>query len=183
SARQSVAISLEFEKGTRSRFEEEQLTTHLLLNLISEACGVESQTPDDLRPREKIERIECQAPSQWTELLLSKRPTVLVTPPHSAQSKSAKVIFPGAFNPLHAGHREMARIAEEKLDQPVTFELSITNVDKAPLDFLEIQQRLEQFTDRAVLLTRAPTFVEKAAVAPGATSIAGADTVEQSGEA
>jgi hypothetical protein len=59
----------------------------------------------------------------------------------------------------------------------VTFELSITNVDKAPLDFIELAERLEQLTGRRVLLTRAPTFAEKAEVAPGCVFVIGMDTL------
>ncbi len=92
-------------------------------------------------------------------------------------------MFPGAFNPLHAGHRKMAEIAAERLGSDVAYEISIENVDKPPTDFIEIDHRLRQFSvGEAVWLTRAPTFVKKAALFPGATFVVGADTIERVGQ-
>lgn len=95
-----------------------------------------------------------------------------------ATAASGSVVFPGAFNPLHDGHRQMAALAEELLGASVEFEISIENVDKPPLDVHEIQQRVEQFEpQRTVWLTRAATFVEKSEIFAGATFVVGADTI------
>ena len=61
----------------------------------------------------------------------------------------------------------MAEIAAARCGAPVTLELSIANVDKPTLDFLEIDDRLAGLSDYPVLLTRAATFVEKAASRAG----------------
>ena len=91
-----------------------------------------------------------------------------------------KIILPGAFNPLHAGHRRMAQIAQELLQQPVALEISIVNVDKPPLDYAEIERRLGQFPpDQTVYLTRAATFEEKSRLFPEATFLVGADTLRR----
>ena len=76
----------------------------------------------------------------------------------------------------------MAEFAAERFGLPVCYELAITNVDKPPLDFLELDDRLQQFQDEPVLLTRAPTFAGKAALVPGATFIVGADTIARIGQ-
>jgi hypothetical protein len=66
------------------------------------------------------------------------------------------------------------------LQAPVAFEISVTNVDKPPLAVSEVRARLAQFASRArVELTRAPTFLEKSRLFPGATFIVGADTAER----
>jgi hypothetical protein len=87
-------------------------------------------------------------------------------------------LFPGAFNPLHAGHRQMADVAADMLGQLVEFEISIENVDKPPLTPAEIADRLEQFPPhQPVWLTRAARFAEKAEQFPQATFIVGVDTL------
>jgi nicotinic acid mononucleotide adenylyltransferase len=88
--------------------------------------------------------------------------------------------MPGSFNPIHAGHILLARAAEELKQQPLAFEISITNVDKPPLTGNTVRHRLAQFAWKAsVELTRAPTFVEKSRLFPGTTFVIGADTAER----
>ncbi|MCA9241684.1 MAG: hypothetical protein KDA37_15845, partial [Planctomycetales bacterium] len=84
---------------------------------------------------------------------------------------------PGAFNPLHEGHRRMAAVAAEVTGHEVTFELSVANVDKPSLDFVEVARRVAQFDQHHCLVTRAPTFVDKATLMPGATFVVGLDTL------
>jgi nicotinic acid mononucleotide adenylyltransferase len=89
-------------------------------------------------------------------------------------------VLPGSFNPLHAGHLLLARVAEDMLQAPVAMEISVTNVDKPPLTAEEVRMRLRQFAWRArVELTRAPTFLEKSRLFPDATFVLGADTAER----
>jgi nicotinamide mononucleotide (NMN) deamidase PncC len=171
SAAATVAYSIELAKGHRTRAEEEAVASQLALHAVAEACGITSDPPANPSRNEPITRREKLAPTTWTELLLNQRDHILVGPP------PPRLIFPGAFNPLHAGHRRMAQLAAARLGQLVTLELSITNVDKPPLDFLEIDDRLRQLTDYPVILTRAPTFVEKAAILPGSIFLVGADTL------
>jgi nicotinic acid mononucleotide adenylyltransferase len=90
------------------------------------------------------------------------------------------VVLPGSFNPLHAGHLLLARVAEDIRQQPVAFEIAVLNVDKPPLAAGEVWNRLAQFAWKArVELTRAPTFLEKSRLFPGATFVIGADTAER----
>jgi nicotinic acid mononucleotide adenylyltransferase len=91
-----------------------------------------------------------------------------------------RAVLPGAFNPLHDGHLRLARVAEERRQVPVAFELSVVNVDKPPLAAGDVRARLAQFAGRArVELTRAPTFLEKSRLFPGVTFVVGADTAER----
>jgi hypothetical protein len=74
----------------------------------------------------------------------------------------------------------LARVAEELKQQPLAFEISVTNVDKPPLAGHAVRHRLAQFAWRSpVELTRAPTFLEKSRLFPATTFVIGADTAER----
>ena len=88
----------------------------------------------------------------------------------------SKLLFPGAFNPLHEGHQRMMAVAEAKTGLSGAFELSVRNIDKPLLDYIEIQRRLAQF-EHPLWLTSLPTFLEKANRFPGAIFIVGIDTL------
>ncbi len=92
--------------------------------------------------------------------------------------KAGLGIFPGAFDPLHDGHRQMAELGAMRIPGEVAFELSIVNVDKPPLSPEVVVQRLRQFSqEHQVWITRAATFVEKARLFGPTTFIVGADTI------
>jgi hypothetical protein len=153
------------------------MATQLILKAIANACEVEAAVDGS----SAVERREQRAPVEWTELLMGSRKSVAIMPA-GAQAVARPILFPGAFNPIHSAHKRMAEVAAERCGSPVTFELSIANVDKPPLDFIEIADRLLQFEGEGVLLTRAPTFVEKAEVAPGCIFVVGLDTLVRIGD-
>lgn len=100
-----------------------------------------------------------------------------IVPAHRWDREQPTALLPGAFNPIHAGHRGLAAVAAEILGLPVAYELSIANVDKPPLSSAEVQRRRAQFVgDAPVWLTHAPRFVQKASLFPGAVFVVGADT-------
>ncbi len=179
SSARTVVQTCEWVKDRRSRAEEEQLCAELILHAVATACGVSAPVVT-LSADETVRLRDKTAPHDWTELVLGVRDTVL----HNAKQNMSfpKLLFPGAFHPFHEGHRRMAEFAAERFGLPVCYELSIANVDKPPLDFLELDDRLQQFQDEPVLLTRAPTFAGKAALVPGATFIVGADTIARIGQ-
>ncbi|HSR87951.1 MAG TPA: hypothetical protein VLL07_03275, partial [Pontiella sp.] len=87
------------------------------------------------------------------------------------------VLLPGSFNPLHEGHVELLCAAERVTHRAGLLELSVTNVDKPPLDIIKLERRLLQLRGRFnAVLTCAPTFVQKAELFPDAWFAMGYDT-------
>jgi hypothetical protein len=86
-------------------------------------------------------------------------------------------ILAGAFNPLHAGHRNLLEAARAHSGLPPYFELSVVNADKGTLETGEVLRRSEQFAGRhALLLSREPLFTTKAERYPGSMFVVGYDT-------
>jgi hypothetical protein len=103
----------------------------------------------------------------------------LVVLQRAAGAPNPRGVLCGAFNPLHYGHEQLRAAAENLLQGPVHYEMSLRNVDKPPLDFLTIDRRRAQFVEQPLALTVAPTFAEKADALPGVTFIVGVDTAER----
>lgn len=175
---QTLVASLELQKGTRTRRQEEQLVAALVLNTCARACQLAARVRMDQNSDDRLSEESCQAPSDWQDLLASRVRKVAQHGAHEMPVGNRRVIFPGAFHPRHAGHLRMARIASARFQAPVEYEISIENVDKPPLDFLDMQSRSAQFdAQESLWFTRAPTFVEKSALFPGCTFVVGADTI------
>ena len=192
--------------GTPGRQEEEHIVSRLVLNAVAEACGVDARLDLPLLEQERVEVEQVAAPPSWQDLFLGRVEIVKNMPSPPAPLPSCRVqqagegrdlpaplvhgeptptprdavILSGAFNPLHAGHRRMAEIAQAELGIPAVMEISILNVDKPALDYLEIERRLAQFPpEQAVWLTRAATFDDKSRLFPGATFVVGVDTLRR----
>lgn len=182
SAATTCCVGLELAKGRRTRAEEEELVAALVLNEVAQACGVAERLGLPLVDAERPRSERKDAPQRWQDLLAGRADRVLVGATPAAGA--AAVVFPGAFNPLHEGHRQIAELGRRLCGTAAQFEISVLNVDKPPLDYLEIDERARQFSATQTLwLTRAPRFFEKAALFPGATFLVGADTVRRIGEA
>lgn len=170
----------ELAKGERTRAEEERVVCDLLLHYTAFFARVwsviQQEAPANLQ---LIASEAADARPAIRELLVGTAEKCAVQF-DDITAASPRVLFPGAFNPLHAGHRQMVQIAQARLQEKVAFEISVTNVDKPPLDYYEIEHRLQGFgRGDQVWLTRAPTFVEKASLFPGVTFLVGADTIRR----
>lgn len=171
---------LVLDKDARSRADEEHVAADLLLGEIATACGVAAAGEAlPLRAGEAIRRDVVEPPEPWRELFGGDRRAVAVGGRPEAAGEPPAVgglVFPGSFDPLHEGHLLMARVAEEIAERPVAYEISIANVDKPTLDYVEMRDRAAQFADRPLWFTRAATFIEKLSIFPQATFVMGADT-------
>ncbi|MBL8830105.1 MAG: hypothetical protein JNM18_24215 [Planctomycetaceae bacterium] len=179
----TVCHSVTLVKGRRTRLEEEQVAANVMLNALAEASGVADRVSTGLADDEPLVEQRATAEPLWQALLAGECHRVAID--HgttTSHEPPVRAIFPGAFNPVHHGHRRMAEYAATRLQTPVHFELSVLNVDKPTLDFWELKQRAAALADEVLWLTRAPTFVRKAALFPGATFVVGADTITRIAE-
>ena len=187
--RTSVA-SLELSKGARSRPEEESAVTALVLDELAAATtGAEARLANPLLVEgEAVMRESAAAPQAVADVVCGRAELALcdhgtwLAAPRAASELANSTLFPGAFNPLHEGHRQMATLAAARTGGRVVYEIAVVNVDKPPLDYLAIAQRVAQFPAAVVAITRAATFVEKARLFPDSLLVVGADTIQRIGE-
>jgi nicotinic acid mononucleotide adenylyltransferase len=187
--------------ANRTREEEEKIAALLIFNLLARQCRVpEIDLPvmvetDRGRKEKVLEKYE-SVPIPVGNLLKQKiysgespDETLGMTridlneAKNSVESQKIRLVFPGSFDPCHRNHIFMAKLASEKLREPVHFEISLTNVDKPPIDFISLNQRLDslrKYKDESfmggICLTNAPLFLQKADLFPNSTFIIGADT-------
>jgi hypothetical protein len=177
-----VTYSLTLRKGSRDRPGEEAVVDAVVLNALAEAFGVSQRARPELLPDEAVETESLPEEGALAAFLRGELRSILINVDGQvrAETTSPSALVSGAFNPLHEGHRGLLRAATAVAGGPVAFELSIINVDKPALADHEVRRRLGQFQWVApVCLTRAPTFVEKAALFPGVVFIMGVDTAER----
>jgi len=176
------SYTLVLAKGLRDRAGEERLTADLVLNALAEAAKIADRPALSLRQDEVVLREHTQAHSRLAAVWGEREDCVWSLPGGGfadATPLPYRGLLCGAFNPLHRGHQELRHVAERRLGGAVFFEMSITNVDKPPLDYLTIERRRRQFPDAPLALTHAPTFVEKSRIFPNTVFVVGIDTAER----
>jgi hypothetical protein len=170
--------TLELAKGARTRLQEERLVRDVALRALADGFGLDTGFELSLTAADRLSASEMHAPRPWQDLLLGRTPAVAM-----GAAARPRLLYPGAFNPLHDGHRALADHARRRLGADVAFELCAANVDKPRLNYLALQQRLAQFVPgTTVWLTNLPTFREKARYFPGVTFLVGADTIARIAE-
>jgi nicotinamide mononucleotide (NMN) deamidase PncC len=170
-------------KGRRDRAAEEDLVSRAIVLWLARACGIAAPSPRGLLDAdEQFAETVVATVDAIGELLAGGLDRVTAQPDGQIilSAPPPVVLLPGSFNPVHAGHVLLARVAEELRQHPLAFEISVTNVDKPPLAAETVRHRLAQFAWKSpVELTRAPTFVEKSRLFPRTTFVIGADTAER----
>ena len=145
-----------------SRIDQEESCADLIIRLIASGLGISV-------PHLPLPLHEQTAAGEWQSLMTGTS--------SRTGDMDFKAIFSGAFNPPHEGHFTIRQLAEQKLKTEVAFEISAFNVDKPPLDYIDIQQRQFWLNDEPKVFTRAATFLEKSAIFPGVTFVIGVDTL------
>ena len=175
---QSWEATVHLRKNARTRAEEEAVAECVVLHTLAEAMvggGIDIELHSD-------ERLQTGATAlaHYRDVIASgEQPwaTVDAAGRVRAGGPLPGAVVPGSFNPLHEGHAALLEAARRRSTGHAVYEISITNVDKPALTAAELDARLAQFRGRTpVVLTRAPTFVEKARLLPGTAFAVGADT-------
>ncbi len=166
-------------KGLRDRAGEENIVSRVVLLALARSCGLQDEVHIGLFPNETLQTAYQDDPDLVLRVLRGQLPAVVVDMNRQVSTTLPQgvAILPGAFNPLHGGHLQLAHIAGQILNLPVYYELSVHNVDKPPLQEADVRQRLAQFFGRGtVVVTTAPLFEQKAALFPNSVFIVGYDT-------
>lgn len=183
----------------RTRQEEEKIVASLIFNVLARYCDVtEINFPEGIQLGEIEDVLEKYSSVSEHIGDVLKQQNYSQNNPYeimgiarinfneSEPPKEIRLVFPGSFDPCHKNHVFMARWASERYNKPVHFEISLKNVDKPPIDFISLSQRLDslrKYKDEDfmgdVYLTNAPMFIQKVTLFPYTTFIVGADTINR----
>ena len=171
--------TLRFEKGAVARLEQEEVLSRLALEAIVEVCGgpvAGAALPHYARLSRRTLSLDDPLRLLFAGELdvVEMRPDGVLAP---EVERGQRLLLSGSFNPLHEGHERLAAATGQLSGRRPSLELSIENVDKPPLQRSEVEQRLAQMRGRfPVVVTRAPTFVQKARLFGGCHFAIGYDT-------
>lgn len=212
SCRGTFSASMTLKKDARTRAQEERLAADFIFSTLmktleeikreSQEFWTEHKEPLSLRT---LEPLSCDDVAEFSSVFVNPEAATFLYAPEDAagqallaqngrvaplplnpQKNAPYLLFPGSFHPAHRGHAAIAQIASSRLNIPVAFEISAHNVDKPPLDPLELTRRAAQLNDlvpnSTLWIVNAPRFVQKARIFPGAVFIAGADTILRLGD-
>ena len=158
-------------KGRRDRAAEEDLVSRAIVLWLARACGIAAPSPRSLLDADEHYAETVVAAVDTIDQLLAGELDRVTVQPDGQMMLSApppSVLFPGSFNPMHEGHVLLARVAEELRQQPLAFEISVTNVDKPPLAGETVRHRLAQFAWKSpVELTQSAHLRRKVALVSG----------------
>ena len=152
--------TLQLTKNVRSRSEEEHIAALLCLDVLVATFTEKKEYPwrkeleSLLMEGEDIVREQYLPPDSWQKLFSGDELAIPVEANIPAESRRIsgktqdRLIFSGSFAPLHDGHLAMAHLAEEIAERPVEWELSVRNVDKPLLDYIEFLRMAEQFNGK-----------------------------------
>ncbi len=166
-------------KNARTRADEEAIAEGVILGTLAEAMvggGIDIELHSD-------ERLQTDATvlAHYRDVIAGgEQPWATVD--HidgrvSAGGALPGIVVPGSFNPLHEGHDALLAAARRRTTGQAAYEISIANVDKPALSAADLDARVARVPRYApVVVTNAPTFVEKARLLPGTAFAVGADT-------
>lgn len=155
----TISYSVEL-KMNRSRAEEERIVREIILEILARTAGINYNCEFSLDEEEKSSYIEFLASSEFYKVANNFEPLELVRGIIHEDAEGLN-IFCGSFAPWHFGHKAIFDLATDILGTKPVLEISIANVDKPSLDYLEIEKRVNALDTFDVLLTNQPRLINK----------------------
>jgi nicotinic acid mononucleotide adenylyltransferase/nicotinamide mononucleotide (NMN) deamidase PncC len=155
---ETLAVNVILKQG-RTRIEEEEFVKELILKVIFLwilGCPI-SGVKEQLQEGESYSLKNAREPDHVS--FISGLSDHLF---YFSQEVSPLVIFPGSWNPIHEGHRQIIKLSTQILGACPVLELTVSNADKGQLDFIDIKERVKQISEYPYALTKEATFVGKA---------------------
>ncbi|MDY0387264.1 MAG: hypothetical protein RBT65_09075 [Methanolobus sp.] len=185
-----------FFKENASREEQEKIAADFIIENIAALCNPDEKIEANKFKNTGVKEIinnEIEADIPVAELLLktleninSEKSIEPLKIDMGTNDNKAKIIFSGSFNPCHKKHIEMAKIAADKYKEPVDFEISLANVDKPPIDYISLKERIDSLLKYKeenyignIYLTNSPLFADKAILFPNSVFLIGTDTLNR----
>lgn len=129
--------------------------------------------------KEQEERLNQPGPVQSTRSRILERPVFCADGRREKDIDPKKTaLFPGAFNPLHVGHKAMAAAVERATGRRVVLELSTTTPHKEAVSAAELLYRVAHINAAghdAIITEGLPLYIDKARRWPGVHFCIGAD--------
>ena len=180
-ANQTSTYILSLHNNGYSRENEEHLTSNAIIKALGHACQVEDYSPESFTTADET----------IADVVLGfKKVFTIETGYIPVFESNNRIIFPGAFNPLHQQHAAMAAKVSELTGQKIDLELCVRNVDKPALNYQEINARVANLKAlngnnwlKDIHLTSTPTFAEKSTWFPNSTFLVGWDTFRRISDA
>src|SRR5262249_17225033 len=113
-----MRASLKLAKGARDREGEEAVVDAVILNALGAAIGVVERVDVPLLPGERLQWQTVVSDQPLTSLLLGNSARVCVKKDGQFQTDAERpaALVAGSFNPVHAGHWQLAEAAARRAD-------------------------------------------------------------------